>query len=87
MFEATIVALLLSVGLNIWQLTGSQKLKGVLRAALRKAEQDRNVRVWMPYNQLAELMGWKPEFVSYTNRFTGESETRQASVYPIKEKS
>lgn len=80
-----IFALVVSASLNIWQLTGSVKLKGVLRSGLRKAERDRCDRVRIPYNQLAELMGWKPEFQNYTNRKTGETEVFQSSVYPIKE--
>lgn len=82
--------LLVSFGLNIYQLTGQQRLRGVLRAGLHKAERDRTKWVRIPYNQLAELMGWEPEFTSYTysNRKTGHKPVTaefQSSVYPIKE--
>ncbi len=78
--------LVVSMLINFHQVASAQRLKGLLRTGLRKAEHDGSDRVRLPYNQVAELMGWKPEFKRYTIRKTGKRETYQSSVYPIKEK-
>jgi len=54
--------------------TGQQRLKGVIRTGLRKAEADNCETVRLPYNQIADLMGWKPEF---------DNDVR-TSVYPFR---
>ena len=54
--------------------TGQQKLKGVIRTGLRKAEADNCEMVRLPYNQIADAMGWKPEF----------DDDVRTSVYPFR---
>ena len=78
-------ALIISLAMHINQIAGKSRLMGILRTGLRKAELDRNTFVRIPYNQLAEELGWEPEFKTYTNRKTGYTETVQTSVYPQKE--
>ncbi len=86
MVNAIIVGvMIISLALNLNQLTSKSKLMGILRTGLRKAELDRKNYVRIPYNQLAEEMGWEPEFKTYTDRKTGKTETTQTSVYPQKE--
>jgi len=43
------------------ELVGKQRLMGVIRTALRKAELNKRDRVQVPYNQMAELVGWKSD--------------------------
>jgi hypothetical protein len=54
--------------------TGNQKLKGLIRTALRKAEADNCEMVRMPYNQVAEALGWEPEY----------DDDVRTSVYPFR---
>lgn len=68
----------------LWVFLGYHRLKSHLRAGLRKAERDGCAWVRLPYNQVAQLMGWKPEFISYRHARTGEKTTFRSSVYPIK---
>lgn len=70
-YMAVLVA---SLVLNVYQLTGNVRLRGLIRTGLRKAERDNTEQVRLPYNQLAKLMGWKPEF-------DGDVRT---SVYPMR---
>ena len=65
---------LLQLVLLLYLVTGQQKLKGVIRTGLRKAERDNCETVRMPYNQVAEAMGWKPEF----------DDDVRTSVYPFR---
>jgi hypothetical protein len=58
----------------VYLATGQQKLKGVIRSGLRKAERDNCEMVRLPYNQIADAMGWTPEF-------DGDVRT---SVYPFR---
>lgn len=81
----TLILLTLSVVGNVYLITRHSERDAVIRTAIRKAESDRCAMVRIPYNQLAKLMGWRPEFTHYTNRFTGERGVYQSSVYPIKE--
>lgn len=64
-----------SLFLNLYLLAGQQKLRGLIRTGLRKAERDNCQMVRLPYNQVADLMGWKPEF-------DGDVRT---SVYPFRD--
>lgn len=70
---------------NLFQLTGNQKLKGILRTALRNADNYKpggrdHVRV--PYNQLAAILGWRPEnFPQYSDKdFTGKPQQRHPAT-------
>ena len=54
--------LIVSIIVNVYIVTGQQKLRGLVRTGLRKAELDNCDRVRLPYNQVAEIMGWTPEF-------------------------
>jgi hypothetical protein len=79
----------LFLGLWLHTLTGVQRLRGVIRAGLRKAERDNCPTVRISYNQLAEEMGWEPEFKSYKfnrmpGRKVGTTQVR-ASYYPFRE--
>lgn len=64
-----------SLVLNVYQLTAHQRLRGLIRTGLRKAERDNRQTVRLPYNQTAKYMGWKPEF-------DGDVRT---SVYPFRD--
>lgn len=67
--------LLVSVAANFFVITGHQRVRALLRTGLRKAELDNCETVRLPYNQVAHLMGWTPEF-------DGDVRT---SVYPFRE--
>ena len=82
-------ASVLFLGLYFHTLTGVQRLRGVIRAGLRKAERDNCAMVRIPYNQLAEELGWEPEYEKYRlNRMPGRkvntTEVR-TSHYPFRE--
>ena len=71
------------------ELLKGQRLRGVIRAGLRKAERDNCPTVRIPYNQLAEELGWKVEFEKYKYRRTpgrkaGTTQVR-TSTYPVRE--
>lgn len=55
-------ASLLFLALWVHTLLGVQTLRGIIRAGLRKAERDNCPTVRIPYNQLAEELGWEPEY-------------------------
>ncbi len=82
-------ASLLFFGLWIHALLKNQTLQGVIRAGLRKAERDNCPTVRIPYNQLAELIGWTVEYEKYTlNRMPGRKVNTtdvRTSTYPVRE--
>ena len=49
----------LECAIIIWLIAGSQKVKGMLRTAVRKARADRCDRCRIPVNQVIEAMGWE----------------------------
>lgn len=58
--------LVLSLGLNIWLFAGQQTWRGVMRAALRQADEyapGGRDHIRIPYNQAAMLVQWdSPNF-------------------------
>ena len=65
-FEYIVLASsLLFFGLWLNELLKAQRLRGIIRAGLRKAERDNCPTVRIPYNQLAEEIGWTVEFEDY----------------------
>lgn len=58
-----VVVLLAMMALTAFlvQLSANQKLRAIIRTGLRKAESDHSEMVRIPYNQLAEAIGWDSE--------------------------
>jgi len=79
-----LLVLTISLGGNLWMLVRQTQLRGLIRSALRKAEQDRCEWVRIPYNQLAKMMGWHPEFEEYRDWRTKDTEYARSSAYPMR---
>ena len=82
-------ASLLFMGLWLNELLKAQRLRGVIRAGLRKAERDNCPTVRIPYNQLAEELGWTVEWEGYKlarmpGRKVNSTKVRK-STYPFRE--
>ena len=89
-FEYIVLASsLLFFGLWLNELLKAQRLRGIIRAGLRKAERDNCPTVRIPYNQLAEEIGWTVEFEGYElarmpGRKVNTTKVR-TSTYPVRE--
>ena len=87
-YDIGITALfLLAIVLWLRRMMEDQKLKAVLRTALRKADLykpgGREI-VTIPYNQLAELIGWKSDnFPMRENKYTGKPGGPHPSALPF----
>lgn len=66
MLTIVLFLLTLSIGLNLWLFSGQQTWRGIMRAALRQADEyapGGRDHIRIPYNQAAMLVQWEsPNF-------------------------